>query len=202
MSFVPSGIAAKFYNVSDTSLRKWADDGKIEYKETAGGHRRYKLGSVDGEIEEEDEDVRKSIIYARVSSFKQKNDLEHQIEMLRALYPEHDLITDIGSGLNYSRKGLKKILDQVLAGNIKEVVVAYKDRFMRFGYEFVEEIFSRFNTQLICVESKEESSDEQELAEDIIAITTFFSARYHGRRSYTDKQKSTVIIKPKTKKVI
>ena len=103
MSYVRPHEATKYYDVSDTTLRKWAEHGKIEYKTTDGGHRRYK-------IPDPDEDGtkiikrRRKIIYARVSSVKQQKDLQRQIKAMSTVYPEYEVVSDIGSGINFERR--------------------------------------------------------------------------------------------------
>ena len=175
--FVPPREAAKKYKVQAQTLRKWAKEGKIQYIITEGKHRRYRI----------DDNTGRSIIYARVSSEKQP-DLDNQVQYLKNAYPGHELVTDIGSGINFNRKGLQKVLELLFKRDIKEVVVASKDRLSRFGFELFENIFRYFGAK-ITVLSTEYNSPEQELAEDLLAITTVFTAKYHGRRSYSKKSK-------------
>jgi len=181
--------ACKYYKVCDQTLRTWANTGKIKFITTEGGHRRYKLGSNEiqapsQESGKEPEDLK--IIYSRVSSGKQRDDLGRQTEFLRERFPAHRVISDVGSGINFKRKGFKRILEGVFKGNIKEVVVAKRDRFTRFGFELFEWIFQQHGAQLICVETEDEEP-ENELTEDLMSIITVFSARYYGKRKYRKK---------------
>jgi predicted site-specific integrase-resolvase len=183
--YVKPKQASKFYNVSENTLRTWSSEGRIKYSTTQGGHRRYF-------IEEKPENgivkpERTKIIYSRVSSGKQRDDLERQSDFLRQKYPEHKLITDIGSGINFQRPGFKKILENVFNGTIQEVVVAHKDRFTRFGYDLFEWIFKQHNSELIC-DSESKRDDQSELSEDLMSIVTVFTAKYYGTRKYKDKK--------------
>jgi len=180
--FVSPKEAARFYKVSEQTLRTWASNGKIDFIKTSGGHRRYKISI--------QSDGRQSIIYARVSSHKQKEDLKRQAAILKEKYPNHRLIKDVGSGINVERKGFKTILELLFDGHIKEVVVTYSDRFTRFSYELFEWIFQRFGAKLVALNDSKTKSDEQELAEDLIAITTVFSSRFNGKRGSKVRKKN------------
>ena len=133
------------------------------------------------------------IIYSRVSSNKQKEDLQRQTEYLQTKYPEHQSITDIGSGINFNRKGLRQILEGVFKGNITEVVVAHKDRFTRFGYDLFEWIFEQHQAVLICdnKDNKDNKEPTNELTDDLMSIITVFTARYYGKRKY--KKRTTIL---------
>ena len=179
--YVSAQIASKELNVSAQCLRTWANDGKIKYITTKGGHRRYLL-------EEQQIQQWKKIIYARVSSKKQQDDLHRQIQFLRQKYPNHEVVKDIGSGINYKRLGFKRILEGISTGTIQEVVVAQKDRFTRFGFDLFEWIFQQHGANLICDKKDERDvSSEEELTDDLMSIITVFTARYYGRRNYQPK---------------
>jgi len=177
-NYVTPKEASKYFNVSDQALRSWANEGRIQCIKTEGGHRRYLL-----KTEERKPSECVKIIYSRVSSKKQQADLERQTEFLRDRYPEYKVISDIGSGINFSRAGFKRILEGVFQGNIKEVVVAKRDRFTRFGYSLFEWIFEQHGAQLLCVQEEDETPTN-DLAEDLMAIITVFSAKYYGKRKY------------------
>lgn len=136
---------------------------------------------------------KKKYIYARVSSNHQKQDLERQVNELTQAYPDHEVITDIGSGINFKRKGLETILEHVLKEMVQEVVVAYKDRLCRFGYDLIDFIFRKTNTTLLVHSKRDDiqefKDDQKELAEDLLAITTVFVARNNGRRSAINKKR-------------
>ena len=181
MSYVSPAEASEFYQVTEETLRDWSKKGSIDFIKTKGGHRRYKIDTNDG----------KRIIYARVSSKKQEGDLKRQITYLKKRYPDYEVVSDIGSGLNFKRPKFKWILEQVFEGNVEEVVVSTADRFARYGTEeFFRWIFSKFGATLtICRNTKSKSSNE-ELADDLLAIITVFTAKYHGQRSYSNAKNS------------
>lgn len=196
VGFLTTEQAKRIIGVSDYCLRKWANEGKIPFTRLGvqGSHRRYnvrayfegKKGALGEEevtrVEEDGEG--KYIIYARVSSRGQQSDLENQIAFLRDRYPTYELVSDIGSGLNFKRKGLASILDYAMSGTLREVVVTYKDRLCRWGFDLLSTIFDRVSSAKIVVLSKPETSPEQELCEDLISIITVFTAKLHGRRGY------------------
>lgn len=175
--FVSSSKAQEFYKVSEQTLRDWANNGKLNYITTAGGHRRYRILN-------EQQEHRRKIIYARVSSKKQENDLERQVKYLKKRYPSYEVIKDIGSGINYKRQGFRRILDELFNGNIEEVVVSTSDRFSRFGRELFEWIFEKFRAKLTILNRGKYKSSTEELADDLMEIITFFSSRYYGKRKY------------------
>jgi predicted site-specific integrase-resolvase len=178
--YVTPKAASKYFRVSDNALRIWANKGKIKYITTQGGHRRY---LIENESNPNPPTERTKIIYTRVSSRKQKDDLKRQSVFLQRKYPDHTLITDIGSGINFNRPGFKRILEGIFKGTIEEVVVAHKDRFSRFGYELFEWIFTQHNSKLIS-DTESENTEGQELSDDLMAIITVFSTRYYGKRKY------------------
>lgn len=179
--------AAKHFNVSISTLRRWARDGKIKYEETEGGHYRYYITKEESTEDTPKDQLSQYILYARVSSKKQQPDLIRQIKFLRKKYPEYSLITDIGSGINFKRKGFQTILERLFEGTIKEVVVAYPDRFSRFGFDLFEWIFNKFGGKLVHMHATT-SSEENEFLSEIMEIITVFTARYHGRRKYSNKE--------------
>jgi predicted site-specific integrase-resolvase len=132
---------------------------------------------------------KKKFVYCRVSSSHQKEDLQRQIQDLSSEYPEHTVISDIGSGLNFKRKGLLAILDKTLDGLVEEIVIMHKDRLCRYGIEILEFIFKKFGTKLVVFGRESEINDTRELADDLLAITTIFVARHNGRRSAINRRR-------------
>lgn len=128
------------------------------------------------------------ILYARVSSSKQKEDLERQINDLRQSYSEHDrIIHDIGSGANFKRRGLRSLLERVYEGMVREVVVMHLDRLSRIGSEILVDIFKKFGTKLVVhCEGKEDETDKHD---DLISIITLFVASHNGRRAAENKKR-------------
>lgn len=190
--YVSPRDAQKYLGVSRSKLQCLRSAGLIEYYTTDGGQHRYNTLSLDhykdGIVREE---KKTNYIYARVSSIHQKGDLERQVNFLCELYPKHKVIRDIGSGLNFKRRGFRSLLEQIRKGSVGEVVVAYKDRLCRFGYELVEWLIN-VNGGRIIVQNKEghAKTAESELTEDLVAIISVFSARIHGSRSYNRKRKT------------
>ena len=129
--YVPAGEAARYCGYSHTTLRNWSEAGKIRFTRTPGGNRHYYLPDIQrycglqefSQDKSQSDIPRRTIIYARVSSAKQKPDLDRQIEFLQERYPDGKLYSDIGSGLNYNRRGLQHLLGEVSSGTVKEVVV-------------------------------------------------------------------------------
>jgi predicted site-specific integrase-resolvase len=166
--------------VCNNTLRTWAKHGKLKYIKTPGGHLRCIVNEKQPEAPSK---PRRQIVYCRVSSPKQKDDLERQEAMFKQSHPGHEIIKDIGSGLNFKRRGLLRLVDAVLQGSVAEIVVAHKDRLCRFAFDFIEWICKRGNTKLV-VQDKEIRSAESELGEDLMAIVHVFSCRHNGMRRY------------------
>ncbi len=185
---VSIGEAAEALGVSITTLRRWEADGKLVAKHTAGGHRRYDLGELRPEMfRVEDAACRQTIAYARVSSHDQKDDLERQKQVLEIYCARQgwtfEVIADLGSGMNYHKKGLKRLLDAVIEGQIGRLVITHKDRLLRFGAELVFAICEAKNVEVVILNKGEDTTFEEDLAKDALEIITVFSARLYGSRS-------------------
>lgn len=194
MVYVTVSEIRKHYKISVTTLRNWSNQGKLECVRLAGGKRLYlksQLESILGVPETpEPESTRRKIIYARVSSQHQKADLKRQIEDLKQHYPDHIVIRDIGSGLNWKRQGLLSLLEQCYEGTVSEIVIAYKDRLCRFGLELLEWLFQKYKVRLTIHSQLETTQTEtNELAEDLLAVANFFVARNNGQRASEKKRK-------------
>jgi len=132
-----------------------------------------------------DESKRKKICYCRVSSAKQKEDLKRQVELMEQKYPGYEIIYDVASGLNFERAGLKKIIDYAFKNEIEHVIVAYKDRLARFGYELIEWIIKEYSKgEIIVMNKKEEETPTEELTKDIVSIMNVYTAKINGLRKY------------------
>ncbi len=130
----------------------------------------------------------KTIVYARVSGPAQKKDLANQKEALRVYCQAHGIrvdewLQDIGSGLNYKRKTFNALMEEVELGRVRRIVIAHRDRLVRFGYSWFEAFCERHNTEIVVIDG-ETMSPEQELVQDLLAIVTVFASRLHGLRSY------------------
>lgn len=196
--FVSGKKASKILGVHQRTLYLWDAKKKIETIRTPGNMRLYnvskylELKNIDNEnIENVENDNKKKYIYARVSSLGQKNDLERQIELLKSSYPSHILISDIGSGMNLNRKGLRKIIDESIEGKIDEIVVVHKDRLCRFGYELISDIIKKYsNGKIIIMDNIVEKEPKEELVEDVLQIMNIFVAKMNGMRKYDKKHKN------------
>jgi predicted site-specific integrase-resolvase len=187
--------------ISEATLRKWVNTHAISFRTTPGGHHRYDIASA-GRVtlvqspdsrpthpfatayKPNKETERFGAIYCRVSSHKQKEDLQRQVATCQAQFPDYKVYTDICSGLNYTRKALPRLLEHVQNGLVSQVVVAHKDRLARFGVELITWILDQHNTPLLIL-SDPHGSPEQELTEDLMAIVHVFSCRLNGKRRYT-----------------
>jgi len=191
--YISTPQARALLNVTTQTIRRWANEGKIKFVRTPKGTRRYSKKNIYDILGRDmDTKEKQKIIYCRVSSKKQTNDLERQVNYLQSLYPDYELVTDIGSGINWKRKGFRTILEQSMSGNVEEVVVAHGDRLCRFARELVEWIFSKNKTKLTILDKEEEKSSEQELAEDLLSIVHVYSCRSMGKRRYTSKKNKNV----------
>ncbi|NMP25064.1 IS607 family transposase [Sulfobacillus harzensis] len=186
--FVSIGEAAQALGVSITTLRRWEREGKLVPEHTSGGHRRYDLAKLYPERFRVAADVtRKTVAYARVSSHDQKDDLERQKQVLELYCVRQgwtfEVVADLGSGMNYHKKGLKRLLNDILADRIGRLVVTHKDRLLRFGAELVFAICEAKHVEVVILNQGEDTTFEEELAQDVLEIITVFSARLYGSRS-------------------
>jgi predicted site-specific integrase-resolvase len=183
MAYVPLRKAVEKLGLHPNTLRRYADEGKIEIIKNEAGQRLYDVESyVRGA-------ARASLVcYCRVSSSKQKDDLQRQIAYMQSLYPEAEIIQDIGSGLNFKRKGLRSILDRLLRGDKLKIIVACRDRLCRFGFELIQYMVEQ-NGGEIMVLDKTVHCPETELTTDLLSIIHVFSCRMHGLRKYSKKIK-------------
>jgi putative resolvase len=185
---------AKFLGVSPQTLRRWEREGKdIAVQRTKGGQRRYDLSKMRPlAIGPEKLSKGITIAYARVSSHDQKEDLQRQEKMLEMFCSSHgwsfEIISDLGSGMNYQKKGLKKLLNRMLEGSIGRLVLTHKDRLLRFGAELVFAICEIKGIEIVLINHSDEPSFEEELAADVLEIITVFSARLYGSRSRKNKK--------------
>ncbi len=176
--------AAYLLGVSTDTLRRWEKEGKITSSRTEGGHRRYDLT----DILKDQEDVGLTILYARVSTRPQLKDLDRQIAVLETYaeikgWKNCQTIKDIGSGVNYKKKGLNKLLSILAEGKATRLVLTTKDRLLRFGSELVFSICELYGVEVVILNKDPDSSPEEELVKDVLEIITVFSAKLHSMRS-------------------
>lgn len=190
--YLSAATIRKRFEISRTCLTDWANKGHVRVRRINGRKRLYHIRDVEQRLGGGcPADDKKKVIYARVSSTKQKEDLKRQVDDLKGRYPDHDVYKDIGSGLNFKRKRFEALLDGIFHETISEIVVAYRDRLCRYGFELFENFCRHHDTKIVVCDQRETPDDRTELAEDLLAVCNFFVARNNGRRGgrQTSKRK-------------
>ena len=187
--FVKIGEAAKILGVNPQTLRRWEEGGVIEpAKRTPKGTRLYSLQELLGV----NDLASPTIAYARVSSSDQKEDLERQHAVLEAFCNKNgwqtEIIRDLGSGMNYNKKGLGHLLELIVRGQMSRLVITHKDRLLRFGAEIVFRICELKGIEVVIINKGEQPTFEEELTRDVMEIMTVFCAKLYGRRSHKSKK--------------
>lgn len=192
--YVSAATIRKRYEISRSCLSVWAENGLVRFRRLDGWKRIYHIRDVESRLgaPTSEGDSKNKVIYARVSSSKQAEDLKRQIQQLQREYPDHHVYKDIGSGLNFKRKRFEALLDGIFHETIGEVVVAYRDRLCRYGFELFETFCKHHNTKIVVANGKEGKDVQSELAEDLLAVCNFFVARNNGRRSHQSKKAKTL----------
>lgn len=189
---VSIGKAAAEVGVHPGTLRRWERAGKIEVERTPTGFRRYDLAKLRGLAPHKAPSMKSTLLYARVSSHDQKEDLVRQVALLESFAAAdgwtYEVMQDIGSGLNYHKKGLRLLIRRICSGEVGRLVLTHKDRLLRFGSEFVFSLCEHFGTEGIILNASEDPSFEEELVSDVLEIITVFSARLYGSRSHRNKK--------------
>ena len=200
------GEVSELSGISTQTLRRWDDTGRVKADFRLPGGKRFYNESTMMKIMELNVDQskpRKVIGYCRVSTKKQKDDLERQVDNVKTYLltkgKPFEIISDIGSGINYKNRGLNKLINMIINGEVETVVVLYKDRLVRFGYELIEDIASRFSTDIEIIDTSEHSFEE-ELSLDLIQIITVFSSKINGRRSSKTKKLLEEVVKNESSK--
>lgn len=183
---------AELLGVSVKTLQRWDRDGVLKANRTPTDRRYY---TYDQYLQfkgiQIKNDIRDVVIYSRVSTRNQKDDLKNQVEFLKQFCNSKGIIVnqcieDFGSGLNYNRKKWNKLLEEVMEDKIKTIIISNKDRFIRFGFDWFEKFCEKFNTQIIVV-NNDTLSPNEELVQDIISILHVFSCRLYGLRKYKNR---------------
>lgn len=183
---------SELLGISVRTLQRWDKESKLTAYRNPSGRRYYTKEQYESYMGIQKENkVGKTVIYARVSNRGQKDDLANQIEFLKQFANARgliidEIITDIGSGLNYNRKKWNKLIDECLEGNVQSIIIAHKDRFIRFGYEWFERLLKKQGTEIVVV-NNEKLSPSEELTQDLISIIHVFSCRIYGLRKYKQK---------------
>lgn len=173
-------------------MQRWDNDNKLKAYRTLTNRRYYTYEQYLKYTGKTDvNDKRKIVIYTRVSTSNQKEDLKNQVEFLRQYANAKgiivdEVIEDYGSGLNYNRKKWNKLIDECMENKVKTIIISHKDRFIRFGYDWFERFLSKFEVSFIIV-NNESLSPQEELVQDIISILHIFSCRIYGLRKYKNK---------------
>ena len=181
------GEFAKLIGKSQQTLRNWHKKGTLIPEVVSDyGTRTYSEKQRLKYLGRSEQKKKEIICYCRVSSNKQKDDLERQIENVK-LYSygkgyQFRIISDIGSGINYNKKGLNELINLITENKVEKIVVLYKDRLLRFGFELVENLCKKYNTEIEIID-KTEKTEEQELVEDLVQIITVFSCKLNGKRA-------------------
>ena len=188
------GDFAELLGVSVKTLQRWDREGILKANRTPTDRRYY---TYDQYLQfkgiKTEKDNRQTVIYARVSTRNQKEDLQNQVTFLRQFCNAKGMIVDqcieeYGSGLNYNRKKWNRLLEEVMEQKVKTIVVTHQDRFIRFGYDWFERFCEKFHTMIVIV-NNEELSPQEELVQDMISILHVFSCRLYGLRKYKNQIK-------------
>ena len=190
MAKVGISKAAEILGVSVRTLYRWEQSGKLVPEYTPSGQRRYDEAKLRGQLAVDSD--KKTIAYARVSSQEQRQDLERQVAVLKSFCTQaggnFEIIQDLGSGMNYQKKGLIKLLRLICDGQVEKLVLTHKDRLLRFGAELVFRLCEIYGTEVVLINHKDDTTEEEDLATDVLEIITVFSARLYGSRSHKNKK--------------
>lgn len=180
--------AGDLIGVSTKTLRRWEVEGRIKSIRTKGNHRRYDVSALMGGKNKSN----LTVCYARVSSHDQKDDLKRQAQVLEAYASSKgftfELIQDLGSGMNYKKKGLVRLIKMICSAHVERLIVTHKDRLLRFGSELIFSLCEHFGVEVIMINKSSESTYEEDLTSDVLEIITVFSARLYGSRSHKNKK--------------
>jgi predicted site-specific integrase-resolvase len=194
MTYYSIGEFSKEIGKTIQTLRNWDKNGTLKPSHITDGGTRYysqeQLNHFLG-IKGIEAKTKKVIGYCRVSSHKRKDDLVRQIENVKtymiAKGYSFDIITDIGSGINYNKKGLNQLINMITNSEVDKIVILYKDRLLRFGFEIIENLCNKYGAIIEIIDNTEKT-EEQELVEDLIQIVTVFSCRLQGKRANKAKK--------------
>jgi putative resolvase len=188
MSSLTPQEAATLLGVTVRTLHRWELDDKIKSTRTAGGHRRYDIS----DLISNKSGSQLTVGYARVSSHDQKEDLTRQVIVLESYCAKHgwgfEVIQDLGSGMNYKKKGLIRLIKLITSYQVERLVLTHKDRLLRFGSDLIFTLCEQFGTEVVIINRSDDSTLEEDLASDVLEIITVFSARLYGSRSHKNKK--------------
>ena len=193
MKYYSIGEFAKLIGKTEQTLRNWDRNNRLKPAYIApSGFRYYSQEQLNHFLGIKNIKPHKKVIgYCRVSSRKQKDVLERQVQYVKeymiAKGYQFEIITDIGSGINYNKQGLKRLIDMITNNEVEKVVILYKDRLVRFGYELIENLCLKYETTIEVIDNTEKT-EEQELVEDLVQIITVFSCKLQGKRANKAKK--------------
>lgn len=194
MKYYSSKTVTQMLGVSAQTLRNWDKEGKLKPSYVkSNGYRYYSEDSILSYTQERKTKKNLNVVgYARVSSKKQLDDLERQIENIKqymaSKYESYDIITDVGSGINYNKKGLLSLIEKINKKEIDVIVILYKDRLLRFGFELIEYFAKINNVKIEIIDNTMDKTQDQELVEDLVQIITVFSCKLQVKRKGKTKQ--------------
>jgi len=190
------GQAATVLGVAISTLRRWEKEGRLlPHSRTKGGHRRYHLAHIEEEFfgKHKLRPTRKTVIYARVSSADQKLDLERPIAVLKAYCRQHKyaylLISDLGSGINYHKRGLNQLMKEIGSGQVERLILTHRDRLLRFGTPLLFKLCDYHHTKVEILGDQKPASFEEELVKDVLEVLTVFCSKLYGRRSHEHRRR-------------
>ena len=193
MKYYSSKKVTEILGVTAQTLRNWDREGKLKPSYVkSNGYRYYSEDSILSYTQERKTKKNLNVIgYARVSSNEQSDDLERQVNNLKTYlgskYSDYEIITDIGSSINYTKPGLKKLIEKINRKEVDLIVVLYKDRLLRFGFELVEYIAELNNVKLEILDKIDKNQD-QELVEDLVQIVNDLSCKFQGKYKAKTKE--------------
>jgi predicted site-specific integrase-resolvase len=196
-AFVSIREASAITGIESQTLRKLADTQKLPSYKTPSGQRKFHKAGLEEMCNtfvtnsSLPKASKQNFIYTRVSSKRQMDDLSRQVEYVKSRRPEYasyTTVSDVGSGINFKRKGLSTILDTCLLGSVGEIVVAHRDRLSRFGFDLIELIVIKSGGRITVLDDQRNKSSEQELSEDLLSIVHIYSCRQMGKRSYKTRR--------------
>lgn len=201
MNYVTSKEIKQLFHISAVTLMNWKNTGKIQYKKLSDKKILYDIDSIDKSVDNETQKLNtKNVIYVRVSTSGQKEDLNNQIEVIKnymlnnGIKPDN-IYSDIASGMNENRKQFNNLLEQIFKREINTVYITFKDRLSRFGFNYFKQIFNYFGTNIVILDEYEETNKtyQQELMEDLLAIIHTYSMKLYTNRKKKLKEIEKII---------
>ena len=180
------------FGVTTQTIRNWCADKMFKVFRTKGGHRRFLLDDIN-EVAGIEKEEKETIIYSRVSSHDQKEDLQRQTEELEQYCEQQNIeatkIEDIGSGINYKKRGLKKLIKKIVEGKVQKIIINFRDRLLRFGSELLFQLCDLLGVEIVILHDRDDKSFEQQLVEDVLTIMIVYSSKIYGKRSHKKRRK-------------